>query len=96
MNTIDGIIEDLELEDSCVGGCTTKGEIIECLENLKILQKEKESVLKALEDVRAEIGKSIKESVEKTSFNGSVFRCGLHEAVEIIDRKIAEVTHDNK
>ena len=55
MNTIDGIIEDLELEDSCVGGCTTKGEIIECLENLKILQKEKESVLKALEDVRAEV-----------------------------------------
>lgn len=52
----------------------------------------KASVLKALEDVRAEIEKSIKESVEKTSFNGSVFRCGLHKAVEIIDRKIAEVT----
>lgn len=51
----------------------------------------KEAVIKALEDVRAKIEKSIKESVEKTSFNGSVFRCGLHEAVEIIDRKIAEV-----
>lgn len=51
-------------------------------------------VTQALEDVKTEIEKSIKESVEKTSFNGSVFRCGLHEAVEIIDRKIKEIKHE--
>ena len=93
MNTIDGIIEDLELKESYVGGCTTKGEIIIYLENLKILQKEKETVLKALEDVEDEIDK-LEDGISSYSDDRPwVYK---DEVVEIIEQKIAEVKGDKE
>lgn len=35
MNSIKGMIEDLEREDTHIGGCTTEGEIITVLRNLE-------------------------------------------------------------
>ena len=35
MNTIEGMIEDLERKDTYIGGCTTKGELIITLRKLQ-------------------------------------------------------------
>lgn len=35
MNSIEGMIEDLEREETHIGGCTTEGEIIALLRNLE-------------------------------------------------------------
>lgn len=48
-------------------------------------------VLKALEEVKAEIEKSIEESAKEAPISECGERYGFWKSVEIIDRKIAEV-----
>ena len=90
MNTIDGIIEDLELEESYVGGCTTKGEIILCLENLKVLQKEKESVLKALIDIKAKV----EDTYGVTDTRTRRLMIDKYEVLDWINQKIKEIKNE--
>lgn len=42
MNTIDGMIRDLESDETIIGGCTTVGEIVIALESLKEQRKKGE------------------------------------------------------
>lgn len=78
MNTIDGIIEDLESEETHIGGCTTEGEIIICIKELKRLREEnkrlQEQKEKALMLYKCGVGeledtfnriKNIKKEIEK-------------------------------
>lgn len=92
MNTIDGIIEDLELEESYVGGCTTKGEIIACLENLKVLQKEKEAVLEALKDIKAKV----EDTYGVTDTRTRRLMIDKYEVLDWINQKIKECTHETR
>lgn len=39
MNTIDGMIKDLESDETVIGGCTTVGEIVIALKSLKERKK---------------------------------------------------------
>ena len=41
MNTIDGMINDLESDETVIGGCTTVGEIVIALKSLKERKKGK-------------------------------------------------------
>lgn len=56
----------------------------------------RKAVIKALGDVRSGIRERIEESVRKTWFEGSTVRCGMYEAIDIIDRKIKEIKGEQK